>query len=105
MSERFSFQRGLVLVIFNQYKHIPDDDVVWKRMLESMAASSVMKIMLRSVYKRLVAEKEIKPLEEQPEDHKSELWEAAKMCLKDADQPERMEFCMSQMGLLWILNN
>lgn len=105
MNQRFSLERGLALVIFNQYKHIQDDSLAWEAIVKFMSISTVAKIMYGTVYKRLVKDKELKPLTEQPEEHKRELWEAAKKYLPNAEQPERMEFCMSQMGLLWILNN
>lgn len=104
MKDRYEFHRGFANVVVKQYTHLQDQEFADK-VFSYVAKNRMMNGLFNRLYYTLIREKEIKPLEEMPEDYKNELLDTAKELLPEDETEWQLEYCKSMASFLWLLNN
>lgn len=105
MSDKYEFHRGFLVMFEIGEEDLSEDDAVDRR-LRLLAESTATKTVFFGLYGTLVANAEIKSLEDQHEEYRRELWEVAKRFIPEAQgENERIIYCKSIMAMLWLINN
>ena len=105
MSDKYDFHRGFLPFIEVGEEGMTADQATDNR-LRLLAELTAVKTVLSGLYGTLVANAEIKPLEDQHEEYKRELWELSKRFIPEAwGENERIIYCKSIMAMLWLINN
>jgi len=103
--DKYEFQRGFLIFLETGEEGMTEDQATDNR-LRLLAESTAIKTVLFGLYGTLVANAEIKSLEDQHEEYKRELWELAKRFIPEAQgENERIVYCKSIMAMLWLINN
>lgn len=104
MKDRYEFHRGFAMMVVNAHKHLPDDEFM-DRSMRHILKGTMLRGLFNRLYYTLIREKEMKPLEEMPEDYINELWQTAKELFPDDEKEWQIEYCKSMASFLWLLNN
>lgn len=103
--DKYDFHKGFLPFLMVGEDAMSEDQAAENR-LRLLAESTAIKTVLSGLYGTLVANAEMKSLEDQPEEYKRELWEISKRFIPEANgENERIIYCKSIMAMLWLMNN
>ena len=102
--DKYEFHRGFLNIITGIGNDLSEEERGDKR-FSYLAFSTVMKTVFSGLYKTLIERKEMKPIEEMPQEYKQELWEIAFQFMPGASREDRTNYCHCVMSMLWLMNN